>query len=291
VKAININAGVTAPEGLIRGLGVGLGSAAGLIGGVPPFVTGGLGYGGASVLAHTLNPSKYLNLKLQWDGALSKANTLAQKAAAQAGTGGVATPAVVTQKNYREFAQKLFDTLSRQEQLVKGVQSVTSQYGINETLTTDVAAKTREILEFLAEKMPRRPDNPSVFTPSKRSNQAPSQAELTKYNRYVQGATRPYDVVKNPTKEGWEAVKALYPNDASKIQTLIMEHLAENPGAASQYNMRQRLNLIFGGVDVVSDPQKWALLQDSYYQKPQALLYEETCRRTLTSLQVLRPSG
>jgi len=122
-------------------------------------------------------------------------------------------------------------------------------------------------IEFLASKMPRRPDMVGMqFGPDRWQ---PSDMQMREWGRYVAAVEDPAGVVERLaagtiTPEDGEAMKAVYPEMFAQIQTEIVSQL---PTLRKQLPYSRRISLsIFSGVavDPAMDPNVLAVLQSTY---------------------------
>jgi hypothetical protein len=131
-----------------------------------------------------------------------------------------------------------------------------------------IAAKR---IEFLASKLPRKPDLPGMSLGP--DTWQPSDMEMRAFARYVAAAEDPHGVVErladgSVTPEDAETMKTVYPEMYADIQRQIMMQLGELR-AKLPYNRRLALSIFSGvPVDPALDPRVLAALQGTYAQEP-----------------------
>jgi hypothetical protein len=121
-------------------------------------------------------------------------------------------------------------------------------------------------IEFLASKLPRRPELGVLVGPDR---WRPSSMEMRKFARYVAATEDPYGVVERltdgmVTPEDAEAVQAVYPEIHADVTRQILETL---PARKSTLPYRRQLALsIFTGVPIAAstDPMVIAALQATF---------------------------
>jgi hypothetical protein len=126
-------------------------------------------------------------------------------------------------------------------------------------------------LEFLASKIPRRPDLAGMQTGPDRWQ--PSDMEMRAFARYVAAVEDPMGVVErladgSITPEDAETMRTVYPEMYADIQRQIVEQLGE---LRAQLPYQRRLALsIFSGVpvDPSLDPRVLAVLQGTFASEP-----------------------
>jgi hypothetical protein len=128
-------------------------------------------------------------------------------------------------------------------------------------------------LEFLAARMPKNPGlGPSIGKGSLDRYQ-PSDAELSKFARYVAAAEDPGRVIDELkagrlTTESVEVLREVYPEMYQDVQRHIIERVTEMQTALS-YPQRLQLGILFAvPVDSILRPEMVAALQSSYNQEP-----------------------
>jgi hypothetical protein len=126
-------------------------------------------------------------------------------------------------------------------------------------------------IEFLAEKLPRKPDLPGMGLGA--DTWQPSDMEMRGWARYVAAVEDPHGVVERlasgeVTPEDAEAMKAVYPEMYQQIQMEIMSKLGELR-AKLPYQRRLALSIFSGvPVDPSLDPRVLAALQRTFASEP-----------------------
>lgn len=124
---------------------------------------------------------------------------------------------------------------------------------------------------FLANKMPKRTTNPGAFGMFNKPR-PPSQMDLSKFERYLNAVQSPEFTLKQfaagrMSSEAAEAIKIVYPNIFTQLQSKVMQQIGKNPNMP--YNKKLQLGLL---LDIPTDesllPENVMALQAQYHQAP-----------------------
>lgn len=132
-------------------------------------------------------------------------------------------------------------------------------------LADKIETNKAKAIEFLADKLPRKPDLPGMIS----DKWQPSDMEMRTWARHVAAVEDPHSVIDrladcSVTAEDAETMRAVYPEMYAEIQAQIMMQLGE---LRSNLPYARRLALsIFSDipVDPALDPRVLAVLQESY---------------------------
>lgn len=135
----------------------------------------------------------------------------------------------------RDYEQRLKDieetALDPQKYIDKIIENTAGLSNIDPDLQTSISNTALQAVNFLQDKAPKNPFAGSmVISPLKWK---PSDAELSKFNRYLKAIDDPFSVLDDLdqgmlTPESVEALKAVYPNLYSKMSQMAVEAVGEH---------------------------------------------------------------
>lgn len=223
-------------------------------------------------IAHTL--AAVHRLAGQSDGAITRAVrgflTTGRRAARVAvGEGGRAARAAVTVGSYRERLAQL-DRDRDASQLATRVASSTRDLAhAAPRLHGVVASRAARAVSFLQGVRPRGAAA-GMFPAARRD--APSRTEQERFMRYARAVDDPSSVLDDladgrATREGIEALRAVYPSLYQRMVRAVMEELAQSDEQPS-YQHRLQLGLLMGApVDPTMRPEFLSMLQSALVQE------------------------
>lgn len=124
-------------------------------------------------------------------------------------------------------------------------------------------------IEFLAGKLPRKPDLPGMAMAGKHDTWQPSDMEMRGWARYVAAVEDPHGIVERlatgeVTPEDAETMRTVYPQMFAQIQSEIMGQLGELR-AKLPYKRRLAMSIFSGvAVDPALDPRVLSVLQGTF---------------------------
>ena len=128
-------------------------------------------------------------------------------------------------------------------------------------------------LEFLASKLPKRPDIGGI--PVGPDNWQPSELDMRKWARYVDAAEDPIGVLERVaagqiSPEDGETMRELYPEQLNQFTMQVLAKLPELR-QTMRYDRRLALSMLTGvAVDPSLDPRILAVLQQQFSTEEQA---------------------
>ncbi len=153
-----------------------------------------------------------------------------------------------------------------------------------------VGARLINTATFLNSKLPTDPlAGQSIFVD--KSGWTPSDFELARFERYVDAAENPQQVLENITKgdvspEEIETLKTLYPGVFNKLQNRVINDIIDN-GANMSYQQRITIGTLFNvPSDPTLTPQFIQAMQATYAVPPQGRPNEGTTRGPKSKLDL-----
>ena len=135
-------------------------------------------------------------------------------------------------------------------------------------ISSTIAMRAGEILEFLLGKAPRRETAPGLFG----GQFSPSVTAMARWDRYLRGVNEPLSVLDDVargrlTPEGVETLRTVYPRLYEELKQKIIEKIAEDPDAVD-HQTRVQLSMFFGvPLEPTTDPEFIASIQIRYSQR------------------------
>lgn len=269
------NAAVNVFESAARAAGyVTAGAAGSLLGGLVggPFgaaLGGGIGYMAGPVLGAGFNVGKQLNARMAveqlsraWDQRATKAaNQLVAGASAQRAS----TQGMVNAQNYSNFAQKITAAAANPMATVKAVNGAFGQAMTNlPTIGAMAGVKMTQAVNYMAQALPVKAPSTNVLQPKFERERPPSDMALASLNRKLEAVRDPITVWHNPTREGVEALKAVWPESYNDLRQKTMEAIAKSKEPIP-FNQRQKMSMLFGfQTDALQDPSRYAIIQQTF---------------------------
>jgi hypothetical protein len=183
-----------------------------------------------------------------------------------------------SKKKRQEMYAKRYDEISKAisdpSALVDNVANSVSPIGaFAPNIASSMSTKAVQAAQFLYDKAPKDPVGQTSLLPHLRKYQ-PSDAEISKWERYVTAVDHPMSVMKDLksgvlAREGVEAVQTVYPRLYQEMQSSLMEEmtsLKEN----IPYQKRLQLATFFGTpTDASGAPDFVAYMQGIHAANPQ----------------------
>lgn len=179
-------------------------------------------------------------------------------------------------KNKKEAFKKLSNNL---REMQNNPEKITNLLQTNSLITSESAVNTGVALNstlikavnFLNAKLPK---DSSTGTGMFVRPYEPSSIELAKFERYLTAIENPMSVLDDlesgsVTREGVEAIQAVYPDLYQRIQTNAMEEIAKNPEIG--YNKRVQMGILLNiPSDTSLEPSNIIGLQQTFTDEEQA---------------------
>ena len=133
-------------------------------------------------------------------------------------------------------------------------------------LADAMSQKAQAVVAFLNTKAPRPPAGAGLY---KGTKWEPTDAEVTRFERYTAAANNPTSILQDlhagsVSAEAVEAVRTLYPELYQEMRSEMGAHLADLQGSLN-YGDRRNLSILFGvPIDPTTDPAHMAALQASW---------------------------
>lgn len=133
-------------------------------------------------------------------------------------------------------------------------------------LSASLAATATRAVGFLHEKAPKNPNPPNM--PALTKPWTPSDAQLSTWEKYMRAVERPATVLEDlqkgtATKEGVEALQAVYPKLAEDVKQRVLERMA-NLEKRLPFQQRRTLATLFGPDFSGPTPQAQAVIQRAH---------------------------
>jgi hypothetical protein len=129
-----------------------------------------------------------------------------------------------------------------------------------------LSSKLGNAVGYLAQTAPQ---NPYANSLTKKDWQ-PKPTDLMKWNRRLAAVQHPYTVLQNPTPEGIDTIKNVYPLLYQEMAKRVYDRLANKPDGDVPYKAKLKLSRLFGlNLDRFGNAADIARLQASYMQQDQ----------------------
>lgn len=172
-------------------------------------------------------------------------------------------------KRVEQLAQMMSDPAGTAEQLGGGFSALDQTPQLKEVLIQ----QQLKAAQFLYDKAPRNPSAGKTLNPFVQKWR-PSDAELSKWERYVEAVQNPNSVVEelghgHVTREGVEALKAVYPKMYDDVRTQLFDQVSTIQNQIP-YRYRLQLSTMFElPLDTSMDSQFVQFMQSSYKKSSQ----------------------
>lgn len=275
-KAVQEVSAVKLYQGLqSRGGGLGMDVAGAVLGGMPGYGVGMALKKGVETLADPKSTLRHLvqirEASKLLDSEFAKKALGAIKGAGDKAVGAAPTAAVRLWGGSRDERQKGYEKtrgaiLAAASDPSRASQAVAPIRGS----APETAAKAEALLnrqaQYLAARLPEKPTR-TIGRPQK-----PSDAELSKFARTVEGVTQPQKVLEDLqrgsfNKEGLEALREFYPQRFAQVQQTVVQHVQDQTakGKPIPYEARLKLSALLGiPADASYSPDFVATMQASY---------------------------
>lgn len=172
-------------------------------------------------------------------------------------------------ESFKRIAQEIQDLANTPEKLTTYTADNTlSSTGAAPQTAAALQQTTTRMLSFLNQKLPVQMNAETTFQILK-NRWEPSDADLTKFERYIQTISNPTSVVEELqqgtlTRDHVEALRAVYPNMYQKIQQETIEQIAQEPEKLS-YQQRLYLGVLLNiPADISLTPENMQALQAKF---------------------------
>ncbi len=270
VTAVKLYQGLQSKAG-----GLSMDLAGAVLGGMPGYVVGTALKAGAdpkSTLRHLVQLKEASRLL---DTEFAKKAIGAIKTAGERAAGAAPTAAARLWGSSHQDRQKGYEK-TRQAVLAAASDPTRASAAVSgiRAAAPETAAKAEALInrqaQYLASKLPEKPTRTIGRTPK------PSDAELAKFARTLEGVTAPARVLEDLqrgsiNKEGLEAMREFYPNRFKQVQQAVVRHVQQQTekGKPIGYEARIKLSALLGTpVDASYSPEFVASMQASYGGSP-----------------------
>ena len=181
------------------------------------------------------------------------------------------------QKSRREFYNERYAEISNAVSNPEGLtdqvaKSTAALSGHAPNIASAMSMKAVQAAQYLYDKAPKDPVGASSLMPHIRKYQ-PSDAEISKWERYVTAVDHPMSVMKDLkagllTREGVDAVKTVYPKLYSEMTSSLVDELSDLKENLP-YQKRLQLATFFGNsMDASTAPDFVSYMQAIHAQNP-----------------------
>jgi hypothetical protein len=142
---------------------------------------------------------------------------------------------------------------------------------VAQSTAIDLASILHTSVAFLDSKLPKPHNVSTGISHMLNRPWKPSSQEVYKFERYLEAVQNPMSVLNDlesgkVNRESIEAVQTVYPDLYARIQTEIMQSIAQNPGQMT-YQKRLQLGIVLNiPTDISLDPNNILALQNHYLE-------------------------
>lgn len=152
-------------------------------------------------------------------------------------------PSMVTANNFTDHLNNLTTLASSPDVLMDNLSQHTDRLQAAPETSQAVATVASRAVGYLNQFVPKDPGNTNPLNPMQ-STWKPSRTQLASYNRRVVAVSNPFTVLQNPTQEGVDTLKTVYPQIYQQARQQVADQIAQKKNIP--YQTKARLALLFG---------------------------------------------